>query len=89
MAVDLRKKGDLISPSLTRKAEVDGSYMKAISQKKRIQNILEELDSYLANIEDEQLRKDMALQRAEAEMLMDFCNTVIKHISLIKFIEEA
>jgi len=87
MAVDLRKKSDLISPSLTRKAEMDGAYIKAISQKKRIQNILDELDKSLANIEDEQLRKNIALQRAEAEMLMDFCNTVIKHIT--KFIEEA
>jgi len=87
MAVDLRKRSDLISQSLTREAEMDGAYMKAISQKKRIQNILDELDKSLANIEDEQLRKNIALQRAEAEMLMDFCNTVIKHIT--KFIEEA
>ena len=87
MAVDLRKKSDLISPSLTRKAEMDGAYMKAMSQKKRIQAILDELDKSIDKVSDEQLRKDIALQRAEAEMLMDFCNTVIKHIT--KFIEEA
>jgi hypothetical protein len=87
MAVDLRKKSDLISPSLSRKAEMDGAYMKAMSQKKRIQAILDELDKSIDKVRDEQLRKDIALQRAEAEMLMDFCNTVIKHIT--KFIEEA
>ena len=89
MAIDLRKAGDLeIFNKMARKAKMDGVYLKAQEQKWRIEALIRDLKA--RESEDEEQAETVALQQAEAEALLDFCNTTIREVTkILNSLEEA
>lgn len=89
MAIDLRKAGDLrVSRDMAHKANMDGVYLKAQEQKRKIRALIDELGA--KEPQSDEQAETIALQKAEAEALLDFCNTTIHEVTkILKTLEEA